>query len=149
MSELLRKNKNKLLASVAVIGLGVTAANLATENKEKHPTVLASVSVSVSEVVGGSDSDWEHGAAERAIQKGLGLAAERLDVNRIDFTEMIDELPIYDNAMKAVEMAHEDGVTPDKGDKLSVSIEVTEDSEKNISYEVTDATIIDISNNQE
>lgn len=150
MNEFLRKNKNKLGASAAAFLLGLTAINLATDDShEKHPTAVASTTVTVSETVGGADSGWEQGAAERAIRKGLVLAAARLSVNGIDFTEQVGELSTYDSAMKAVEMAHEAGGIPDKGDKYRVTIEETEDSAGNIEYEVTDAEIIDIPNNQD
>jgi len=152
MNELLRKNKNKLVASIAVIGLGITAASMANgdgENeKQKQPAVTSSVSVSATETVGGTDTGWDHGAAERAIEEGLKKAAAMLYVNGIDFTEKFDELPTYDNAMKAVEILNEENGMLRSGAKISVSTEVTADSEGNVSYEVTDAKVIDTPNNQ-
>lgn len=150
MKEFIDKNKNKLAASVAIVGLGATAAYAASGHEtERSPAAVASVLVEATETVGGSDSDWEHGAAERAIKKALALAASQIDVNGINFTEQISELPTYDSANKAVEMANEDKVVPDEGDKFKITIEVVADSDNKISYEVTDAETIDIPNNQQ
>lgn len=148
MSEFIKKNKNKLITTVAAIGLTAAAAASLGGEKEEQPAVVASVSVDAADTIGRSASGWEHGAAERAIEKGLEQAAASLKVEGVDFTEEFAELPTYDNAMEAVEMAREDGLIADKGDKMKVSIDVTADSNDNVSYEVTDAEIIDIPNNQ-
>jgi|GEM_PF-5978654 hypothetical protein len=147
MNERQRRNKNILVSSLLTVGLSAAAAQAISNDKEKTHEVAVSASASATEAVGGEDSGWTQGAAERAIEAALAAATAHLSVNNIDFTEKINELPTYDNASKAVEMALEDGAIPDKGDKLRVDIEVTEDSDKNISYVVTDAELIDISNN--
>lgn len=150
MNERLRKNKNILVSSLVTAGLGVTAAHAMSNDREKthEAGTNASVSANATETIGGEASGFTQGAAVRAIENALKDANSRLSVDGIDFTKKISELSTYDSASKAVGMALEDGVIPDIDDKLRVDIEVTEDSDKNVSYVVTDAELIDIANNQ-
>lgn len=151
MNERLRKNKNILATSLVAVGLGATAAHAMSNDKEKAHEEGTSVSISVTatETIGGEASGFTQGAAVRAIEKSLAEANAPLSVGDTDFTEKISELPTYDEASKAVELALKDGIIPDKGDKMRVTVRVDEDANKNVSYSVIDAEVIDIANNQD
>ncbi len=103
---------------------------------------------------GGGASDWEHGTATRAIQEAVNEAAatalaEAGAPANTNIEEIVSTLPVYDQANLALEMANQDGIVPDTGDKFIVSVEVKADSDKNISYEVVGAEIKDLPNNQQ
>ncbi len=151
MNEFLKKNRNKLAAAAALTGLAVAATHDSGEDAKKAqaPTPVESVSADGTDVIGRSDSGWDQGAAERAIEKGLEKATRTLGKKGIDVGPQIAELPTYDNSMKAVEIAREDGAVADKGDKMKVTIEVTADSDSHVSYEVKDAEIVDLPNSED
>ena len=141
-----------LLASgAAVYGAAETAGhddrheNLAEATTTAHATVE----------LGGADSGWGHTAAEKAIQRAVAeglthVAVETPDTpaDKLDIDAVIADLPVYAQADKALEMAGYDTALPDKGDVLSVDVEVTLDADHAVSYEVTDAHITDLPNNQ-
>lgn len=166
-SELSRAQKiaRRLLPAVLVAGgVGGYAAHegLSADN-ETHPevaTASASATVSVETQVefGGSDEGWGHGAAEKAIRESLvtGLTHMSIEVSpdhektpELDIQHVIETIPIYDEAEAVLKMAGYGDTLPDAGDKLVVDMEVTLDDDNKVSYEVKDAEIIDLSNNQQ
>ncbi len=163
MSETRRRNPNRLFAPLAgatAIAAGVFAVQSAFADKPAdkpydRAEALVHASTSVSEEIGDAESGWGHGAAERAIEKAVRKAVEAsLDimspVRTADIDKLIKELPVFNQANEALDMAGYDEVVPDVGDQLELAVEVTVDSNmEDVSYEVTDAKIIDLPNNQE
>ncbi|MDB5177881.1 MAG: hypothetical protein JWO61_264 [Candidatus Saccharibacteria bacterium] len=156
MNEFLNKNKNKLAAAaVLVAGIGGVAAHAAAGDTIENSNDKAPSShshepnheliypVTGIDTVGGADSGWEHGAAQRALEKAVKKALTALGM-----TDQITDVPIYDAATTAVEMARKDGIVPDEGDKIVVFVDVTKSSDGNASIEVTGAEIKDVLNNQ-
>lgn len=110
--------------------------------------------------IGGSESGWTQGAAERALQTALynGAVDAFANINVSDGTEftitteeikeIVEALPTYDQAGEVLDEANVGDVIPDKGDKLSVEVAVTADTDKRVEYEIVSAHIKDIPNNQ-
>lgn len=153
MPEAFKKNMNKIVAPVAVsVGLGAAAYHAASEKDIKPETTpVATVTVHAAGKFEGSDSDWGQGTAERVIKSAVEKALANISGARndasLDVRKVIETLPVYDEASTALDMAGYDEVLPDRGDVLSVGVEVSLDPDNNISYEVTDAEIEDIPNN--
>lgn len=165
--------KQKLLRRAVPITLllgaggavGIDRLNDADDSHEAHGFAMnAKVAAQASGKFGGSESDWGNGTAEDLIRKAVHEGAAHALANISTGTEqggaadydlqaIIDALPVYDQANQALEMADYTSVTPDKGDLLAVSVAVnTEwngDSKPVVTYEVTDAKIEDIENNQQ
>ena len=130
---------------------------------EAHAAAWVRVTSVGSSEFGGSESDWGHGAAENLIRKAVyegavnayvsvsaGSAVETTE--DVDLREIVDALPVYDQATELLEMAGYNEVTPDEGDILKAIVDVTVEQETGskpvVTYQVTNATIEDITNNQ-
>ncbi len=146
-----------LLTMGTVTGAGVVANNLLQEKGKSDPVITATTNtVAVSEF-GGAEDGWEHGSAQDALKaaltRGVIAAYEKIDVNADgqadvsddEIEQIIDQLPTYDQANDALKMAKEENsVIPDRDDEILVEVEVTADSDKHVSYEITDAKINDL-----
>lgn len=85
-----------------------------------------------------------------AVENGTYKAFSRVGVSEdTDVLEAVGSLPVFDQATEALNEAGYGDVLPDAGDKLKLGLDVTADDEENLSYEVTDAEIIDLPNNQQ
>jgi len=90
-------------------------------------------------------SGLELGAAQQAIREGLEEKKDDMAAAHID----IDQLPVFDTAVKAVKMADENNnIVVDEGDKIKVRFYVVKTEDNNVSLELTDAKVIDLPNNQ-
>lgn len=161
--ELTRKQKlaRRLIAPVALIAAGGAVAYGTSDGSspetQEHAEAYASATVRAEQIVefGGDSDTWGHDTAERAIKlavkEGLnhvGASTSNSPFESLDIKKLIDELPVYEQADKALEMAGYGEVLPDVGDKLAVEVDVTVDSNHALTYEVIDADIKDLPNNQ-
>ena len=142
-----------LVASGAGVGYGLSQGEH-EPRAESYPA--ASVSVRTAVELGNSETGWGHGAAEKAIHLALRESLQKIAVlesdgsgEPLDIDEVLAELPVYDQAEAALEMAHYDEMLPDAGDTLSVELTTTLDSKDKAAYEITDAQINDLKNNQD
>ncbi|HEY0965647.1 MAG TPA: hypothetical protein VGE13_04155 [Candidatus Saccharimonadales bacterium] len=152
------RNRNKLIppAIVASVVGGVALAAIASpDSPEKAPYVEVSASAHGEDVIGRSESGWIEGAATRAVEEALEkgiakvLAESGIDGGASSVQAIMKDLPTYTKVGDAIEKAGDDkDFIPDSGDKFAVDLEVTA-AGKDISYEVTDAYIVDLPNNQQ
>jgi hypothetical protein len=158
-SELTRKQKlaRRFLPVALLAGgaVGVGVHEITKDNPENDAFFAkATVSVQTSEEFGGSDEGWGQGTAERAIKEAVEKGIERIDIkstefDNIDIPQVVEELPVLEQAAEVLETAGYNEVVPDPGDELNVEVAVTADSTGDVSYEVTNAKITDITNNNQ
>ncbi|MES2876205.1 MAG: hypothetical protein V4678_01920 [Patescibacteria group bacterium] len=161
-AELSRRQKlARRFLPVAILagGASVLGAEMLTTDNEPSHEAHAEVTVPAfaSAEFNGSEGDWGHGTAENIILYALGegaskaFAAVQLEGEAPktpdDVVKAVENLPVYDQANEALEMAGYNEIVPDDGDKLTIEIAVTADSSGDVSYEVVDAVIEDIKNN--
>lgn len=157
--ETLTDHKNKVTISALTFATLVAIAyNASAENnnvRPEHGPAPITAFGHGEEPIGRSESGWIDGAATRAVEQALKEGIEKalskagMDGSASSVQKIIDDLPTYTNVGKAIEKAGEDNdFVPDPGDLFTVDLEVTAAGE-DISYEITDATIIDIPNNQQ
>lgn len=162
-SELTRKQKlARRFAPVALLAAGAATFGAVEhsgpdEHDKREAVAEATAMVHTESMVkfGGSESGWGHGAAEKAIhvavKEGLtkvGVMTDDVSSEKLDIEKVVSELPVYEQAELVLEMAGYENVSPDEGDVLVVGVDVTLDTEDGVSYEVTDAHIEDLHNNQ-
>lgn len=139
-------------------GVGGAFAHNALSGEEKEPETKAEAIVNVTAVsqFEGADSGWGHSTAERAIteavHEGAATAFESIDNGELEFAdgeleEIIEALPVYDEAYDVLDMAGYNEIIPDEGDKLHIDVEVTANTDKEVSYVVKHAEIQDLPNN--
>lgn len=122
------------------------------ESPEASGEMTAHVMARATTAFGGAESDWGHGTAERlireALSRGVPLAFSKMnttkDMSSEEIDEIVEELPVFEQADEALEIAGYDDIVPDVGDKMTVTIDVTADSSEHVSYEVTAAQIEDV-----
>ena len=167
-SETLSRRQKLLRRAVplALLAGGVSAygvSQVASADKDTRPEAYAQVTAAATAVgeFGGSESDWGHGTAESLLKKALaegvvhayaGMDMDgngKADLSDEELESIIDELPTYEQADQLLEDARYNEIMPDKGDRLLVEVKVTADSDKHVSYEVVDAKIQDVANNQQ
>lgn len=150
-----RQKIARRLAPIALLTAGVAGAGYNTLSESSHgshePETSSSVIATGVSEFGGEASGWEHGAATRAIESAVTEGAESLlqenGTTSDEIETIVDELPTYDQANVALDLAGGD-IYPDKNDQMHVTVEVESDKDGNISYDVTDASIVDLPNNK-
>ncbi|MBC7512118.1 hypothetical protein H7142_00440 [Candidatus Saccharibacteria bacterium] len=157
-SKLTRKQKlARHFMPVALLAAGASAygANELLSDNDT-PKAEATVLVHASAKFEGGEEGWGHKTAQNLILYAVGKGAMQTSVSTMEtaadpssVAEMAESLPVYDQATEALEMAHYNDVVPDVGDILTIEVEVTTNSDQNVSYEVVSAEIKDISNNQD
>lgn len=146
-------------AAPLVVLLGGTAAFAALSmGEDAEPRTAAAEQASMRTVHGSAVGEFKEGEApqetamqiiQMAVENNTYKAFTELGVGEdTDVLEILEDLPVYNQANEALDMAGSD-VLPDAGDKLMIELDVTVDNNKHVSYEVTDAKIIDIENNRE
>lgn len=159
--------KQKLLRravplALLVSGGAAVGTELINDSPEAQVSARAMATAHASGEFGGSESDWGHGTAEtlikEAVYEGAVHAYAKIVVNHdneteVDLAEIVESLPVYDQASDALEMAGYTEVTPDRGDVFDVNVEVVAErngtKDPTITYVVTGASIKDIENNQQ
>ena len=129
-------------AAVGIVGTAVSANLLAPEVADSASEVEAQpiISITGEAIIGGEDTGWDHGAAERAIKDALNDNKARMDAEHID----IDMLSYYDAATRAVEIAREDGDVSQKDDLIKIYLDVVKKkTDEKASIEITNAEIIE------
>lgn len=166
--KLLRRAVPLALITAGVAGGGAYAGYEALHDDPKKAEKTEAYAQATSHAtgkaeIGGSDSGWTHGAAERALQEAIYDGAVNAfaniqtttDAKGVEFAitteeikSIVEALPVYNQANQALDFTDSKAV-PDPGDKLLIEVEVTADTDKHVEYEVVDAAIEDIPNNQE
>jgi hypothetical protein len=146
------------LAFVAAGGsVGYGAAEASSPEHRSEAVAEASTSVHTSKTVelGNAETGWGYGAAERAIQSALIDGLNHIDVltpetpeEPVDIGAVVADLPVYEQANEALEMAGYDQALADSKDTLTVELDVKLTDDHTVTYEVTGATITDTPNTQ-
>lgn len=160
--KLLRRAAPLALLTAGVVGGGGYAAHElsnddAKDAKESTFLIEVTTHASATTKIGTSESGWTHGAAHRALEsavyEGATEAFSRMDgdftITDDEIASIVKELPMYDQAGDVLSKADIADVVPDDGDLLSVEVAVTADSDKHVEYEIIDAHIEDVPNNQQ
>ena len=158
--ELTRRQKivKRLVPLVlGLTGIGAGVGYLAHESfqseKEATPEVATGFDVTVTnsaEFAAGTEG-WGLNTAENLILYSLGEAvAEKAatvepsgEFDAAAVAEQLESVPVFEQAGKALDMAGYNDVLPDAGDELQISLDVNVGDDNDVSYEVSDAKIID------
>lgn len=159
--ELTRKQKiARRFLPIALLAGGATAFGIAETSSDEKPEKEQAYSITVQTYaemeLGGSDEGWGHGAAENLIRRNLANGVAKALSRQAEYesdpddhvVEIVESVPVYEQADLALKKAHYQDVAPDEGDKLSIQMNVTLDPDNKVSYEIVEAEIEDISNNQ-
>jgi hypothetical protein len=149
------KLRNRVLIPTTVVlgGVATVMAMNGSAEKTSAPESPEQVTVHVD-----FNGEFEEGVAlQETVMNSIKMAVENaaykgfseLGVSEdTDVIKIVNEVPVYDAANEALEMG-DNGELPDPGDPFTGEGNVTVDKDKNVSFEVTDAEIIDIPNNQQ
>lgn len=121
---------------------GVEAVTNDSEASEK--TSVASARAKSTVEFGSDDTGWGQTAAVKAVRGAILEASTSLaESTDIDMGAVMD-LPVYEQATEALELAGYDEVLPDAGDTFTVRVKVSADEQGDVSYKILDASIKDI-----
>lgn len=143
----------------AIAGTVLAAAGISTyqgveamtnDSDASEKASIASARAKSTVEFGGEDDGWGQEAATKAVRGAILEASTSLaaQVPNIDM-EQVTELPTYDQATEALEIADYEEITPDEGDTLTVRVKVSASESGDVSYKVLDAKINDKPNNQD
>jgi len=142
------RRKVAIGSAAGIVAVGVGGNILAPEVADSASEVESRsiISTTGEATIGGEDTGWDQGAAERAIKNRLNDkdVEARMDAEHIDY----DMLSYYSATIKAVEIARKDGVISQKDDLMKVYFDVIKKSDKEAFIKVTGAEIIPAHRNQ-